>query len=146
MWRSLMTFSVADFPKVGGWFSQSLWQVFLKSVADFSQSRWLIFPKSDFPTQWLISLKSVTDFPKIGSGFPTEPEGTGGSLPYLCGLCERWKIWGRRFEDGKNSDGWNLGQIQQLVLARQRRILQRRIAALKDQKDSRHHPGNVHVR
>mmetsp|Transcript_20547 Transcript_20547/g.45335 ORF Transcript_20547/g.45335 Transcript_20547/m.45335 type:complete len:91 (-) Transcript_20547:217-489(-) len=71
----------------------------------FSQSRWLIFPKSDFPSQWLISLKSVTDFPKIGSGFPTEPEGTGGSLPYLCGLCERWKIWGRRFEDGKNSDG-----------------------------------------
>ena len=42
----------------GGWFSQSLWQIFLKSVADFSQSLWRISPKS------------VADFPKIGDGFP----------------------------------------------------------------------------
>ena len=70
---------VADFPKVGGWFFQSLWQVFLTSVADFPfpQNRWRISPKSvtdflkigvRFPqSQWRVSLESVADFLKNGT-------------------------------------------------------------------------------
>ena len=59
----------------GGWFSQSLWQIFLKSVADFSQSLWRIskIPKigDRFPqSRWLMSPKSVVDVPKVGDGFP----------------------------------------------------------------------------
>ena len=82
--------SVTDFPRVCGWFSQSLWQIFPKFVADFSQSLWQIFTKSvadfsqslwriskipkigdRFPqSRWLMSPKSVVDVPKVGDGFP----------------------------------------------------------------------------
>ena len=100
-----------NFPKVGGWFPESRWQISPKSskVGDgFSQSRWRSFPKSvtdflkvcgwffrksvaDFPkigdtfpqSRWLIFSKSVTDFSKAVAGFPKVCHGFSQS---------RWRI------------------------------------------------------